>query len=89
MPEEDPLAVLFRSQQAILRDLFDGRLCTQTAAGRLTAVVIPEPPPDQVDDDEDDDTMADIEGMWRTMLSSLEERAADIMSGIESSVGRR
>jgi hypothetical protein len=75
MPEAHPLDRFWRSQKALLRDLFDGRLCIQTAAERLTAIVVPEPPPDQVDDDndDDDDTMADIEAMWRIILGSLED----------------
>jgi hypothetical protein len=73
MPEEHPLDLFWRSQKALLRELFDGRLCIQTAAERLTAIVVPEPPLDQVDDDQDDSTMADIEGMWRIILGSLED----------------
>jgi hypothetical protein len=46
MPEDHALDIFWRSQEALLRDLFDGRLCIQTAAERLTAMVIPELPPD-------------------------------------------
>jgi hypothetical protein len=73
MAGDDALNISWRSQKALLHDLFDSRLCTQTAAERLTAIVIPEPPRDQGDDDEDDDTMADIEAMWRIILASLED----------------
>jgi AcrR family transcriptional regulator len=75
MPEEHPLEIFWRSQKALLRDLFDGRLGLQTAAERLTAIVIPEPALDRVDDDDDDegDKMADIEAMWRIILGILED----------------
>lgn len=69
------LETSWRDQEAVLSDLFNDQISLKTAAQRLTAIVLPEHPPDQDEneDNDDDDTMAYIEGMWNTIIGSLEE----------------
>jgi hypothetical protein len=73
---EEQLETSWRDQEAVLNSLFNSEIDSTTAAQKLASIVLPRPPPDQDDEDEDDDTMAYLEGMWKTVIETLEEHSS-------------